>query len=100
MLDSFHMELSERCIQTLEKEGWSSVYEWSEAPGTEYPEHSHQVHTAIIITEGSMSISMNGETKELQVGDRIEIPPHSVHSVVVGSAGCQFVVGERPPTPS
>lgn len=90
----FHMELSERCIQALEKEGWPHVYEWSDAAGTEYPEHSHQDKVAIFITEGSLSVHINGETKELQAGDRLDIPPNVAHSVMVGPQGCQFVIGE------
>ena len=88
------MELSERCIQKLEQEGWLHVYEWSDAPGTEYAEHSHQDKMAIFITEGSLSLTLDGETKELTVGDRLDIPPHTPHSATVGPDGCQFVVGE------
>lgn len=88
------MELSERCIQKLEQEGWPHVYEWSDAPGTEYPEHSHQDKVVIFITEGSLTIDLNCETRELTVGDRLDIPPRTPHSATVGPGGCQFVVGE------
>ena len=88
------MELSERCIQTLEKEGFTHVYEWSDAPGTEYAAHSHQDKVTIFISEGSIRMDIGGEQKDLRAGDRLDIPPKIPHSAVVGPHGCQFVVGE------
>lgn len=88
------MELSERCIQTLEKEGFISVYECSDAPSLVYAEHQHDEKVALIVTEGTLLVKMSGQTKELLPGDRIDIPAHTLHSGVVGPQGCQYVVGE------
>lgn len=88
------MELSERCLQTLEREGWPHVYEWSDAPGTEYSEHSHQDRVVIFVTEGSLTLRIGTETEELCAGDRFDIPAQTLHSATVGSHGCQLVVGE------
>lgn len=91
------MELSERCIQTLEKEGFTSVYEWSDEPGVVYDEHQHQDRVTIFITEGSLAIEINGEIKNLLPGDRFDVPPQVPHRGVVGPSGCQYVVGEMTP---
>ncbi len=88
------MELSERCIQTLEKEGFPYVYEWSDKPGTVYQEHSHQDKVTIFLIEGSIELTINGKTQILKAGDRFNIPPLTPHSAVVGTSGCQYVVGE------
>ncbi len=88
------MELSERCIQTLEKEGFPHVYEWQDKPGTVYPLHQHQDKVTIFITEGSLELTLNGATHSLRAGDRFDIPPQTEHSAVVGPSGCQYVVGE------
>jgi quercetin dioxygenase-like cupin family protein len=88
------MELSERCIQTLEKEGFLHVYEWQDKPGTVYPEHSHQDRVTIFITEGSIDFTILGVTHLLRTGDRFDVPPGAPHSAVVGLQGCQYVVGE------
>ncbi len=88
------MELSERCIQTLEKEGFLHVFEEQEASGAIYPEHSHKEKVVIFITEGSMEITVLGSVKLLTAGDRFNIPPNTPYSMVVGPNGCQFVVGE------
>jgi quercetin dioxygenase-like cupin family protein len=85
------MELSERCIQTLEKEGFPSVYEWKDEPGTVHELHEHQGKVTIFITEGTVEITLDGAKHDLQTGDRLNIPPHVPHSAVLG---CQYVVGE------
>lgn len=89
------MEISERCIAQLEKEGLTSVYEWSDDPGTVYPEHQHLGKVTIFVTDGSMDFTLAGVTYSLVTGDRIDIPPHIPHSAFVGSQGVQFVVGEE-----
>ncbi len=88
------MELSERCIQTLEKEGFLHVYEWQDKPGTVYPEHSHQDRVTLFITEGSIDFTILGVTHQLRTGDRFDVSPGVPHSAVVGPQGCQYVVGE------
>ncbi len=87
------MELSERCIQTLEKEGLS-VYETSQLPGhrRESPLSEHK--TALFVTEGSLEVTINNETKILKAGDRINLPANSLYSTTAGPNGCQLVIGE------
>lgn len=88
------MELSERCIQTLEKEGFPSVYETQDAPGAIYEEHSHEGKVTLFITEGLFEITLLGETKALIAGDRVDIPKETPYTALVGPQGCQLVVGE------
>ena len=88
------MELSERCIAQLEKEGWPHIYEWSDLPGTTYPEHSHADKVVIYVTEGSLQLEVQGKIHQLRTGDRFDIPPRTPHTAVAGPAGCQYVVGE------
>ncbi len=89
------MELSERCIATLEKEGWVHIYEWQDTPDTVYAEHSHKGKVSLFVTDGSISITIAGNTTVYRTGDRVHIPPFTVHSAVVGSRGVQLVVGEE-----
>lgn len=88
------MELSERCIKILEKEGFPSVHEWQDKPNTIYSSHQHQGRVTIFITEGSLKLTIEGVTHTLRTGDRFDIPPQTEHSAVVGPEGCQYVVGE------
>lgn len=88
------MELSERCIAQLEKEGWPHIYEWSDPPGTMHSEHSHADKVVIFITEGSLQLTIEGQAHDLRTGDRFDIPPQTPYAAAVGSDGCQMVVGE------
>ncbi len=88
------MELSERCIQTLEKEGFARVYEESYPAGQALPERSFETKVSIFVTEGTYTITVKDKTQVLQAGDRLNIPPNTPYSAVVGLAGCQLVMGE------
>ncbi len=88
------MELSEKCIQTLEKEGFSYVYEGSCLPGATYSDLVSQEKVTLFVTEGSVETSINSQTKTLKVGDRFNIQPHNPLFIVVGQNGCQYVIGE------
>jgi len=89
------MELSERCIAQLEKEGWKHIYEWQDGAGTVYEEHMHQGKVVLLITEGSIDVTIGNELHKLTTGDRIDIPPQMPHRAVVGPGGVQYVVGEE-----
>jgi quercetin dioxygenase-like cupin family protein len=89
------MELSERCIAQLEKEGWPYIYEWQDKAGTVYDEHSHVGKVVLFVTEGSIDFTIAGVTHHLTTGDRMDVPPATPHSALVGPHGVQFVVGEE-----
>lgn len=89
------MELSERCIAQLEKENWPHIYEWQDAPGTVYAEHSHQGKVTLLITDGSIELRIDKQIHLLKTGDRFDVPPNTPHSALVGPWGVQYVVGEE-----
>ncbi len=89
------MELSERYIQTLENEGFASVYEWQDAAGTVYEEHSHEGKVSIMVTDGSITFSLNGKGKEIVAGQRFDVPVGMPHSAIVGPQGWIGIVGEE-----
>ncbi len=66
-----------------------------DTPGTVYPEHSHQGKVVLYITEGSIDFTIVGTTHHLKTGDRLDVPPETPHSAVVGPLGVQYVVGEE-----
>jgi len=89
------MELSERYIQTLEKEGFASVYEWQDPAGTVYEEHSHQGTVALLVTDGSITFAIAGEKREFAAGQRFDVPVGVPHSAIVGPKGWIVIVGEE-----
>lgn len=89
------MELSERCIAILEKEGFLHIYEWQDAPGTVYEAHYHQGKVTIWVTDGSIMFNLNGEKKEIKPTERFDVPTGVSHSAVVGLQGAIYIVGEE-----
>ncbi len=89
------MELSERWLQKFEDEDFVSVYEWQDAAGTVYPEHSHQGKVSIFVTDGSITFDFSGEKKEVKANERFDVPAGKMHSAVVGPQGWIVIVGEE-----
>jgi quercetin dioxygenase-like cupin family protein len=89
------MELSERYIAQLESEGFPSVYEWQDAPGTIYEEHTHKGKVSLCITDGTITLDFEGQKKELIAPVRFDVPPGVKHSAVVGPKGWIVIVGEE-----
>jgi len=88
------MELSERCIQILENEGFSTVYEESLAPGEVF-EVAPSLHLiTIFVTEGTLLTAGNHETKSLVPGERFDLPPQKAYAFTAGRVGAQCVVGD------
>ena len=83
-----------QALRKLKEEGFKHVYEWRDEPHVEYPEHAHEDRVSFYIIEGSLTFRINGETIELNKGDRYDVPPKTNHTAKVGPEGCSFVVGE------
>ena len=89
------MELSERYIKILEDEGFSSVYEWQDTPGTVYKERSHKGKVSLCLTDGSITFEFSGEKKELIAPIRFDVAVGVRHSAVVGPKGAIYIIGEE-----
>jgi quercetin dioxygenase-like cupin family protein len=88
------MELSERFIQQLEKEGFSQVYEWQDVADTQYPEQTHDLATAYMVTDGSVTFQLSNTRVEVLAGDRFDVPPQVPYSIRVGPHGWIGIIGE------
>ncbi len=89
------MELSERYIQTLEREGYSAICERQDAPGQLHPEHSLPFRAAVLVTDGSLMFDFGDETKEIRATERFNIPADRSHSVTAGPEGAIYIYGEE-----
>ncbi len=78
----------------LRDEGFNTVFVWSDAPGAQYPEHTHPGETAHVVLDGEITIHDANGTQTYRTGDRFDVPPDAAHSASVGPQGCTFVVGE------
>jgi quercetin dioxygenase-like cupin family protein len=75
----------------------SDCYSWSNGPGDRYAPHTHAFEKVLYCVEGSITFVLEGEgrTLELEAGDRMVLPPGTVHSAVVGEHGCSCIEGRR-----
>lgn len=70
---------------------------WSNGPGDRYAAHSHPYHKVLFCARGSIRFHLpaSGESFELSSGDRLDIPPGTSHSAVVGPDGVKCVEAAR-----
>jgi mannose-6-phosphate isomerase-like protein (cupin superfamily) len=89
------MESNKVIKERLFREGFSEVNEYNDLPNEVFPEHNHPGDQLLIVLDGSISITMEGKTVNLEAGDELFFPATVNHSAQVGLKGCSYVVGER-----
>jgi mannose-6-phosphate isomerase-like protein (cupin superfamily) len=72
---------------------------WSNGPGDTYAPHSHPYHKVLYCASGSITFRLEaaGEELEMNPGDRLDIPPGTVHSARVGDRGVSCTEAARNP---
>lgn len=72
-------------------------YSWSNGPEDRYAPHSHGYEKVLYCVEGSITFVLENEGRRLELkrGDRMVLPPGTVHSAVVGPDGCTCIEGHR-----
>jgi quercetin dioxygenase-like cupin family protein len=72
-------------------------YSWSNGPGDRYAAHNHDYEKVLYCVNGSITFVLvaEGRRLELRAGDRMVLPAGTMHSAVVGAAGCTCIEGRR-----
>jgi quercetin dioxygenase-like cupin family protein len=79
----------------LQAEGYS-VFQWSDAPGTSYGDHSHPEDQSHWILSGELELHVDGETYTLRAGDRDFLPANTIHSAFVpGEESVVYLIGAK-----
>ena len=62
---------------------------WSNGPDAVYGLHDHPYGKIVVIESGSITFTIEPGKRivAMKRGDRLEVPPHTSHSAVVGSEG-------------
>lgn len=60
---------------------------WSNRAGYRYGEHSHPYHKVLVCTAGSITFHLPDGDVTLVGGDRLDLPPATVHAATVGPDG-------------
>lgn len=76
--------------------GLSPVW-WSNGPNDRYQPHYHSYHKVLFCARGSIRFvaEPSGDAFDLAPGDRLDIPPDTVHSAIVGPKGVTCVEAAR-----
>ncbi|MBJ7597265.1 MAG: cupin [Candidatus Nephthysia bennettiae] len=75
------------------REEADGCYSWSNAPGDVYAEHSHSYEKVLYCVAGSITFTLRDRKLRLRTGDRMVLPPGTVHGAVVGPDGCTCIEG-------
>jgi quercetin dioxygenase-like cupin family protein len=75
----------------------ADCYSWSNGPGDRYAPHSHGYEKVLYCVGGSITFVLQADGRRLQLsaGDRLVLPPGTVHSAEVGPGGCTCIEGRR-----
>ena len=68
-------------------------YSWSNGPGDVYAEHAHPYEKILYCTAGSITFTLRDREIRLEPGDRMVLPPGTVHGATVGPQGCTCIEG-------
>jgi quercetin dioxygenase-like cupin family protein len=90
------MESPEDLMTRLRGEA-TGCYSWSNRPGDRYGAHSHSYEKVLYCVDGSITFVLESEGRrlELKPGNRMVLPAGTIHSAVVGPAGCTCIEGQR-----
>jgi len=68
---------------------------WSNDPGYRYGKHQHPFHKILVCVEGSITFHTPAGDVELGPGDRLDLPPGTLHSATVGDVGVTCMEAPR-----
>jgi quercetin dioxygenase-like cupin family protein len=78
----------------LKKEGFTHIYEWTDAPHTTYPEHAHKGKVSLFVMRGEVTF-LGGIEHTVREGERFDVPVGAAHTALVGLEGWDVIVGEE-----
>lgn len=75
--------VEERALrEKLEERGYT-VSRYVYPPGTEFPEHTHEVDKIDAVVSGRFRVTLEGEEVVLGPGDRVAVPAGTKHTAAV-----------------
>jgi quercetin dioxygenase-like cupin family protein len=60
-------------------------------PGISVPEHQHENEQVGVVLEGTVTMTVAGESRELGPGETYVIPSNALHRAAAGPDGCSVV---------
>jgi quercetin dioxygenase-like cupin family protein len=71
---------------------------WGNGPGDRYAPHEHGYDKVLVVAHGSIRFGLpgRGETVDLALGDRLDLPAGTVHDATVGPDGVTCLEAHAP----
>jgi mannose-6-phosphate isomerase-like protein (cupin superfamily) len=71
---------------------------WGNGPGDRYAPHEHGYDKVLVVAAGSIRFGLpqRGETVDLAVGDRLDLPAGTMHDATVGQDGVTCLEAHAP----
>jgi quercetin dioxygenase-like cupin family protein len=82
-------------IDRLKGEGYDNVYEWNAKPNEIDDDHEHPFDTRLVVLEGAIVVTMEGQSFAMISGGESDIPRSTAHSAKAGAKGCKYIVAEK-----
>jgi len=60
-------------------------------PGAVVPDHNHANEQLGVVIEGSIDLTVSGETRTVGAGEAYVVPPNASHSAVIGDDGVLII---------
>ena len=86
-----HFRHEREAIREIAEAGWRHD-SWRDAPGDEYPPHTHDVDQRLYVVEGALELDVDGGTIVLFPGDRLELPALMVHAAKAQDSGATYLI--------
>ena len=68
----------------LYSEGFGA-YQWKGTPGAAYLDYVHTQDEVVCVLSGRADVSVGEESRQIQAGDRVDVPANTYHSITVTS---------------
>jgi quercetin dioxygenase-like cupin family protein len=76
-------------------QGFEEVVSRTWAPNTHLDTHTHPFHVDALVVAGALWLTVNGESRHLQPGDRFSLERDVPHAEVYGPEGATYWVARR-----
>ena len=86
---------AEQFLEMLIQEGYPDPVEVHQPPNGSLSEHSHPFAVKALVVEGSIEISIAGNTQSYEVGDIFELADQELHSESYGPHGVRYLASRK-----
>jgi quercetin dioxygenase-like cupin family protein len=79
----------------LREQGYQEVADRRMEPNKTNPEHSHEFDARLLVLEGAITITCEGEERTYHAGDSFAMSAGCLHTEQCGPEGVRYLAGRR-----